>query len=130
MIEIYSIGSFAGGVPTWCFQVIQDGKRLVIANGVVSNEEHKKSRNIAGEIYAACHALKWCARNNHLEVTLFHRLELLEKLAYRENSANSSLTKGFLSCVDKCGLKDIVFHKMKESNIYRDEIKIIAERIP
>lgn len=128
MVEIYSIGSFANGRPTWCFAVYLDGVKLTMAKGIVKNEEHAKSRNIAGEIYAACHALKWCAKNNYLEVSLFHRMELLEKIAYRENSANNSLTKGFLSFIDNCGLKDISFRKMNQSNAYRDEIKNIAER--
>ena len=128
MIEIYSIGSFVNNNPTWCFTVLHDGNKLITANGKVIDSEHSKSRNIAGEIYAACHALKWCAKNNHLEVTLYHRMELLEKLAYRENSANSSLTMGYLSCLDSCGLKDITFIKMKASNCHREEIKLIAER--
>lgn len=127
VIEVYTVGSFVRDIPTWCFSVWENGKKLIIASGKVVNKEHAKSRNIAGEIYAMCHAVKWCAKNGFLEISVLHRCESMENVATGYKEANSSIMIGLQKCLIECNLKDISWNKMDATDIRRDEIKRIAE---
>ena len=96
---IYTDGSFREGMKYggWAFAVFdKNGNNIFDNSGVVTDKEMLGMRNVAGEITAAEHAIKFMQKiPGKKDITIYHDYEGVSKWANNEWKANNKYTQEY-----------------------------------
>lgn len=94
-IDIYVDGSYAQEQYSWAFVAYKHGKVFFSDNGVGTDSEAGKMRNVAGELKAAVQAIAWAEANNLKPITIHHDYMGIAAWAEKSWQAKNKFTQSY-----------------------------------
>jgi ribonuclease HI len=92
--KAYTDGSFKNDIVGWGFVIVDDEGDLIHQEKGRVVGEATSMRNVAGELSAVMHAVKW-AKMNDCQITIYHDLEGAQKWADGEWKRNNKFTQAY-----------------------------------
>jgi ribonuclease HI len=115
-VVAYVDGSFDKASNRYSFgaALIQNGVVLKTLTRVGDNPKYQGSRQIAGEVFGAIHAIHWAIKQGFKKIIIHYDYLGIEKWALGEWKANKDVSKDYIATYRKLAPKiDIEFVKVK-----------------
>jgi len=112
----YVDGSFEKKTERYSFGavLIQNNEVIQTLSRVGDTPKYQSSRQIAGEVFGALHAIHWAIKNRYKKIIIHYDYLGIEKWALGEWKANKDVSKDYVETYRKLAPKiDIQFVKVK-----------------
>jgi ribonuclease H-related protein len=125
-VDIYVDGSWMAGTTGYGLMVLSNDQPLYEAFGPVADADTEGSRQVAGELFAVGHALRWCKGQGVTTVKVYFDYYGIEKWATGEWKAKKNITQRYQQFVRTCGLRiqwvKVAAHTGNRWNEYVDQL--------
>jgi ribonuclease HI len=124
--QVYVDGSYRNGIVSYGAIILKNSSEIKRMAGIVNG--YAEMNQVAGEIYAAIEAIKWCESNNINEISVFYDYDGIRKWATGEWKTKNSLTKEYQKFIQGTQLK-INWHKVDShsGNFWNEETDKLAK---
>jgi len=129
MIDVYVDGSEQSGRVGYGWIVLRDGVEWQRGSGVVKPEDVGTSRQVAGELMATGHALRWCKNQQVPAIRLFYDYKGIECWATGTWKAKQPLTQRYTAFMKEQPVR-VQFMKVKShsGNFWNEQVDELARK--
>lgn len=128
MIDIYVDGSWMAGRVGYGAAILKDGQLVHELFGPIADADTGGTRQVAGELFAVGHALRWCQAKGISQVAIYYDYAGIEAWAEGRWKAKKPITQRYAKFIR--GLKGtmairwhkVAAHSGNEWNDYVDEL--------
>ncbi|MDX2063871.1 MAG: RNase H family protein [Bacteroidia bacterium] len=128
-LSVYVDGSWVAGGVGYGLVILEGDTIRFEACGPISEADSAGTRQVAGELFAVGHALRWCKAQGIGQVGVYYDYYGIEKWATGEWKAKQPLTQRYREFVRGCGIT-IRWHKIEahSGNRWNDYVDGLAKR--
>ena len=99
--RIYVDGSYMAGRYSWGIAAYCGEELIYIANGIGESADAARLHNVAGEVEAACQAVKWALSKNIEHIIILHDYIGISEWAEGRWKTNTSTTQAYADFMSK-----------------------------